>query len=212
MTLTWEYRAQLKVLWWTHKRTFFDGRNKVFYGGLGIRLLLEISLPAYLYSVSCVKDFVSTETNIQNLDSDIAHLTEALMIWSDINNGTRIELVRWNRTFSFSTSPKQNVRLNFVYTKSIGTFLNNEVMHLCIGLQLGTIMSSLRLWLWYSCGIFRSSRSTLSTRSTHNSGRFFRHAELNRIIHQILSSINATSLLEPTLSNRWDRGLRKQWI
>lgn len=60
----------------------------VNYGGLGIRSLLHISLPAYLASVNGVKDIVSTLIDIRDYESEIPFFTEALMSWSGINNDT----------------------------------------------------------------------------------------------------------------------------
>lgn len=204
--------TELNVTQWT------QASLPVNFGGLSIRSLLEISLPAYLSSVSGVKDIVSTLTNIQDYESDIPHFTEALIKWNEINHGImpenlksqflwdqintqRIvsELVLPNDIEQFRFQLLQNkvsgAWLNVVPSPNIGTFLNNDVMRTCINLRLGTKICHPFVC---ECGCAVDSLGRHGLKCKKNSGKYFRHADLNRIVHQSLGSINMSSLLEPT--------------
>lgn len=184
----------------------------VNYGGLGIRSLLEISLPAYLASVNGVKDIVSTLINIQDYESEIPFYTEALARWNDINNGKsqflwdQINIKRIVTELKFPNEIEQfrfqllqnkmsGAWLNVVPSPNIGTFLNDDVLRTCIGLRLGTKICQP---FECACGIAVDALGRHALHCKKNSGKFFRHAELNRIIHRILASIHISSLLEPT--------------
>ncbi len=190
----------------------------VNFGGLGIRSLLEISLPAYLASVNGVKDIVSTLINIQDYDSEIPFYAEALSIWSDINNGAlpenpksqfswdQINIKRIVSELNFPNPVEQfrfqllqnkmsGAWLNAIPSPNIGTFLNDDVIRTCIGLRLGTKICRP---FECACGFAVDALGRHALHCKKNSGKFFRHANLNRIIHQSLASIHQSSLLEPT--------------
>lgn len=190
----------------------------VNFGGLGIRSFLEISLPAYLSSISGVKDIVSTLINIQDYESEMPYLREASMRWTEVNHGElpenpnsqfswdqinikRIvsELILPNEIEQFRFLLLQNKMsgawLNVVPSPNIGTFLNNDVIRTCIGLRLG---SKLCHPFVCACGVPVDSLGRHGLHCKKNPGKFFRHADMNQVIHQSLSSINMSSLLEPT--------------
>lgn len=190
----------------------------VNYNGLGIRSLLEISLPAYLASVNGVKDIVSTLINIRDYESDIPFVTEALVSWGNINIGNlpenrksqflwdQINIKRMVSELEFPNQIEQfrfellrnkisGAWLNVVPSPNIGTFLNNDVIRTCIGLRLGTKICHPFECV---CGTLVDELGRHGLHCKKNPGKYFRHAELNRILHQSLSSINISSKLEPT--------------
>lgn len=190
----------------------------VNYGGMGIRSLMDISLPAYLASVNGVKDIVSTLINIQDYESEIPFYSEALVRWSDINNGIlpeyqtsqfmwdQINIKRIAAELNFPNEIEQfrfqllqnkisGAWLNVIPSPNIGTFLNNDVIRTCIGLRLGVKICHPFECV---CGIQVDALGRHGLHCKKNPGKYFRHAELNRIIHQSLASINVSSLLEPT--------------
>ena len=145
------------------------------------------------------------------------HYTEALTKWNEINHGIlpenpnsqffwdeintkRIasELEMPNDIEKFRFQLLQNkysgAWLNVVPSPNIGTFLNNDVIRTCIGLRLGTKICQPFVC---ECGAAVDSLGRHALKCKKNSGKWFRHANLNRIIHQGLASINTSSLLEP---------------
>lgn len=56
----------------------------VRFGGLGTRKVTDISLPAFLASTHCVKDLLSTITDIKDCNSEIPYLDEGMRIWSGL--------------------------------------------------------------------------------------------------------------------------------
>lgn len=100
---------------------------------------------------------VSTLTNIHDIDSDIPHFTEATMRWDDIKNGTLPENLKsqflWDQInnkrivnelnwsdetedyrFQLLQNQMSGASFNVVPIANIGTFLNNDVMRVCIWL------------------------------------------------------------------------------
>lgn len=85
--------------------------------------------------------------------------------------------------------------LNVIPSPNIGTFMNNDILRTCIGLRLGTKICHP---FECDCGIAVDAMGRHCLRCKKNAGKFFRHAELNRTIHQSLASMHTSSLLEPT--------------
>lgn len=189
----------------------------VNYGGLGIRSLLDISLPAFLSSVYGVLDIVSTLINLRDNDIDVAYFAEAISMWSIVNNDSTPENPRsqfhWDQinieriaseiTFTDDTEQfrfhlLQNKMsggwLNVVPSPNIGTLMNNDVFRTCVGLRLGTKICHPFVC---ACGIAVDSLGRHGLHCKINAGKYFRHAELNRILHRALAAINVSSLLEP---------------
>ncbi|XP_037027893.1 uncharacterized protein LOC119068426 isoform X2 [Bradysia coprophila] len=186
-------------------------------GGLGIRSLLDISLPAFLSSVYGVKDFVSTLISLRDYESEIAHFTEALSRWSELNEDLTPENLRsqfnWDQInskrvasslsfpndtelyrFQLLQNKMSGAWLNVVPSPCIGTLMNNDVFRTCVGLRLGTKICHPFVCI---CGTQVDSLGRHGLHCKNNAGKFFRHAELNRTLHTGLASINRSSLLEP---------------
>lgn len=99
--------------------------------------------------------------------------------------------------------------LNVVPSPNIGTFLNNDVIRTCVGLRLG---SKICHPFDCICGISVDSLGRHGLHCKKNPGKYFRHADLNKILHQSLSSINMGSLLEPSGLYRDDGNKRPDGI
>lgn len=56
------------------------------FGGLGIRKISDISLPFFLSSSYSVKELLSTITHIQDYDSELPYLEEAMQVWNEPKN------------------------------------------------------------------------------------------------------------------------------
>lgn len=189
----------------------------VNFGGLGIRSLMEISLPAYLSSLYGVRDIVSTLIVIQDYESTMPHFREALSKWNEINNERRPEGLNsqfaWDRinikrlvsNLTFPTDVEQyrfdllqnkmsGAWLNVIPSPNIGSFLNNDEMRICVGLRLGSKICHPYVC---SCGVPVDELGRHGLHCKKNPGKYFRHAELNRTLHQGLGSANMPSLLEP---------------
>jgi hypothetical protein len=140
--------------------------------------------------------------------------TKSQFHWDQINTKRIVsELSFPNEIEQFRFQLLQNKMsgawLNVVPSPNIGTFLNNDVMRMCVGLRLGTKICHPFLCV---CGISVDSLGRHGLHCKKNPGKYFRHSDLNRIIHQSLSSINVSSLLEPTGLFRDDGNKRPDGI
>lgn len=189
----------------------------VNFGGLGIRSLFDISLPAFLSSVYGVKDIVSTLINLRDYESEIAYCTEALSRWNEFNDDTTPDDPRsqfhWDQIntkrvasalsfpndtelfrFQLLQNKMSGAWLNVVPSPNIGTLMNNDVFRICVGLRLGTKICHP---FECTCGVSVDSLGRHGMHCKMNPGKYFRHAALNGILHKGLASINMSSLLEP---------------
>uniref|UniRef100_A0A8D8WTR2 Reverse transcriptase domain-containing protein n=1 Tax=Cacopsylla melanoneura TaxID=428564 RepID=A0A8D8WTR2_9HEMI len=130
-------------------------------GGLGIRKLQDLSLPAFLASSFGVKSLVSTIINITDYETNLPNLKNALDCWERLNpekypiilekqkqwNEINVERIVSSLVFSSEIdkfrfallqNPFSGAWLNAVPCPNLGTFLNNETVRTCIGLRLGS--------------------------------------------------------------------------
>ena len=186
-------------------------------GGLGIRSLLDISLPTFLSSIHGVNEFVSKFTFLRDNELEFTFASEALSRWTDINDNSmpsnrrsqydwdQINSLRIASSLSFPNETElyrfqllQNKMsgawLNVVPSPNIGTLMNNDVFRTCVGLRLGAKVCHPFMC---ACGIWVDSTGRHSLHCKKNGGKFFRHADLNSILQSSLASINKSSLLEP---------------
>lgn len=185
-------------------------------GGLGIRQLKDIALPAFLSSSFGTVNLVSQilHTSDENI---ICHLHEAVESWNVLNNSsptntshqkhwdninvTRIFNDELNFPDQFNKARllalqcnESNAWINVIPSKQIGTFLDNNQIRVCMALRLGAPICRPHIC---KCGSSVNEFGTHGLSCQKSAGRNPRHSELNNILNQALSSIHISSTLEP---------------
>lgn len=188
----------------------------VSFGGLGIRRLKDIALPAFISSVHGAFNIVSQIINTTD-DSLFGNLNDARDSWSVLNNGfpsvpdrqknwDTINISRIiNEDLKFTDlhdiarfkalqCSESNAWLNALPSKNVGTSLDNNTFKICMALRLGAPICRPHIC---SCGTFVNEFGTHGLSCQKSAGRHSRHSELNRILCQALTSICFPSTLEP---------------
>ena len=196
----------------------------ISFGGLGIRKLRDIALPAFLSSSFGVKSHVSRILNFQDM-TFIAHFDEAVEEWKVLNglqepslptlqknwdliNIQRIIKEKLNFTsktdlarFKALQCKESNAWLQSIPSSNIGTFMDNNSIRICIGLRLGCNICSAHTCL---CGSLVTPKGLHGLSCQKSVGRIPCHTELNDIIGQTLSLLQVPTTREPTGLSRND--------
>ena len=196
-------------------------------GGLGIRKLSDVCLPAFLASCHGVSEFIKSTFSIYGDNFEVCFLSEAIQEWSVLRNlpapPAHFEVQKnWDsisakRThqslLASSTSDVDKARYLAIQEKeasswlkalpsaNIGTLMDDSTFKVAIALRLGC-----KLCQPHSC----VCGSTVDTYGHHalscikSPGRFSRHFMINDIIKRALVSAGIPSILEPTGLSRSD--------
>jgi len=193
-------------------------------GGLGIRRLQDVALPAFLSSFHGVRVLVSHI--LQKPDENIDYImSDALLEWNDSNdelpaikhfqknwdliNTRRLIIDNFNfqspidsARFSALQHEESGAWLNAFPSPAIGTFIDNNTFRVCVALRLGC-----KICEKYTCScgsvVLENALHALSCPKTAAS-RLARHGVFNDIIHRSLTTINIPSKLEPPGLSRDD--------
>lgn len=192
-------------------------------GGLGIRRLKDISLPAFLSSTFGSSGLVSLIIKTSD-ETNTSLINDALEQWKTVNasvppvpefqknwdllNVQRLisEEMLFSKTadiarFKALQCKESNSWLKAVPSPNIGTLLDDDSLRICIGLRLGSQLCSPHVCV---CGtqVTRFGLHGLSCQKS--AGRYCRHSEINKIIYAALSSIHVPASLEPEGLSRDD--------
>jgi hypothetical protein len=131
------------------------------FGGLGIRRISDICLPAFLSSINGVKKLVSLLLNSKDNELNIHHYDEALAVWGVANENEIPTIPQFQKNWDninikgiiandlIFNSPRDLARfkalqcresgswLHAIPSPNIGTLLDNTSFQVCIGLRLG---------------------------------------------------------------------------
>ena len=197
----------------------------VNFGGLGIRRLQDISLPAFLSSSFGVKSHVSHILNFQDT-AFIVHLDEALEKWKSLSNLEEPSssknfqknwdliniqrIIKENLNFTSKTDvarfkalqcKESNAWLHAIPSSNIGTVMDNNSLRICIGLRLGCNICSAHTC---KCESLVSPNGLHGLSCSKCTGKYLRHVGLNDIIYRTLSSLHIPANLEPIGLSRND--------
>jgi hypothetical protein len=193
-------------------------------GGLGIRKITDICLPAFLSSIYGAEYLLSNILPMKDNKIQIHLLEEALNTWSSINvdfptykclqkewdviNIKRIieTTIHFERAtdlalFKALQLPESGAWLQAVPSKNIGTFIDGQILQIYVGLRLDCNLYQSHVC---SCGNFVNETGIHGLSCSKSKGRFLRHSDLNNIIQRALSFAHIHSTLEPTGLSRDD--------
>lgn len=193
----------------------------VRWGGLGIRQISSVALPAFLASSYSVRDLFNGILYKTNVNIEVTHLEEAKNAWymACPNQNFPVTLSsqrQWdeplcNKVYddllNGSTDTAERARLIAVReresglwlhafpSRNIGSLLDRTTLSVSSSLRLGTTINVPHRC---RCGdaVGRLGHHGLSC--MRSAGRLSRHAGLNDIIRRALSSLNVPSVLEPS--------------
>jgi hypothetical protein len=195
------------------------------FGGLGIRRISDICLPAFLSSINGVKKLVSLLLNSKDNELNIHHYDEALAVWGVANENEIPTIPQFQKNWDninikgiiandlIFNSPRDLARfkalqcresgswLHAIPSPNIGTLLDNTSFQVCIGLRLGCNLCTPHIC---KCNAKVDEIGTHGLSCFKSSGRFSRHTEINSIINRSLTSIHVNSTLEPNGLSRND--------
>ena len=203
-------------------QTFRQATLPVKYGGLGVRLAEDISLPAFIASCSKTADTLNILLSEEHTTAFTSSLNEAVLTWKAIDEHL-VEPSSISRGFQKSwdkpvaevyskflienaqdqftrarllavTAPKAGVWLNAIPVPSLGLKLDNESLRISVALRLG---AKLNLAYTCVCGIAVEDSAAHGLDCRRAIGKHARHAAINDIVHRALSSAGVPSHLEP---------------
>jgi hypothetical protein len=196
------------------------------FGGLGIRRISDICLPAFLSSIHGVEKLVSLLLNSKDNELIIHHYDEALAVWDVENENERPTISQFQKDWDninikrviandlIFNSPRDLARFKALQCRESGswlhaipstngTLLDNTSFQVCIGLILGCNLCTPH---FCKCNAKVDEIGIHGLSCSKSSGRFSRHTEINSIIiNRSLTSIHLNSTLEPNGLSRDDR-------
>ncbi|XP_073960116.1 uncharacterized protein [Choristoneura fumiferana] len=238
----WQHESKLKPLDELIRKTLseilncsFDERSwtqatlPIRFGGLGVRSISSVALPAFLSSGYSTRDLFGKIINPSLGDVEVTHLAEARAAWSNTSpNGDipcplshKIQRA-WDEPICSSkqkqlleTSPNSTDRarllaagepesgywLQALPSMNIGTVLDHTTLCLAICLRLGLKTNESHQC---KCGVRVDQYGHHGLSCQRSAGRFSRHASINDIIRRALVTVNVPAILEPTGMSRDD--------
>ncbi|XP_072937198.1 uncharacterized protein [Epargyreus clarus] len=201
-------------------RAWTQASLPIRYGGLGVRKISSVSLPAFLSSTHSTQDLVSKILSKSLITYDVAYMSEAKSAWvlaCPNQNYPKLLHVQklWDeplcklthesllnstdgiteRARLLAVSERESgFWLQALPSSNIGTLLDNSTLSLCVCLRLG-----LKINEPHRCvcgeGVGQSGHHGLSCQ--RSAGRMSRHASINDVIRRALVTINVPATLEP---------------
>ncbi|CAF4946182.1 unnamed protein product [Pieris macdunnoughi] len=192
----------------------------VRFGGLGVRKITSVALPAFLSSAHKSSSLVGKILRYYSTNYEIADLTDARNAWIASNPGLSLpSSVNFQRSWEDPLckcefkkllghipitdrarlmavgSREAGHWLNAYPSPNTGTLLDPESLRIAISLRLGVPICTPHKC---PCGFEVSSLGHHGLHCQKSAGRFSRHAALNDIIRRSLASVNVPAILEPT--------------
>jgi len=195
----------------------------LYEGGLGIRKIEHIGLPAFLSSVNSTEQLVNSILSSHDSDKfTVCFYQDAIEEWSNVHDilseqpciqkhWDRININSIISTFDFTTKEdraryfaskqkESNGWLNVLPSKTLGTILDNNTFRISVALRYGFDICAPHQCI---CGKALVQSDGIHGLACKNSRcRWARHAEFNDTIKRSLASARIPARLEPQgLSN-----------
>jgi len=202
-----------------NEKEWIESSLPVRCGGLGIRKVQDLALPAFLSSVNGTSSLVSLMLQMPSLDiMEIADYQDGLDAWSSLNPETdqplqpsfqkqwdNININRLVNGLQFDSDEdkarvlairrrESGAWLHALPSRAIGTLLDNNVFRISIGLRLGIDICAEHTCV---CGSEVDVKGRHGLKCKNSAGRFATHGELNAIIKRTLVSADVPARLEP---------------
>lgn len=188
------------------------------FGGIGIRLISDLALPAFIASVHSTFDLIGTILSPSIDEYEVKYLTEAVQEWKslcpdeEITNFPNIQK-NWDipiikakiNSISSSSSINQarvlaitqhesGAWLKALPSPKLGTLLDKESLRVAIGLRIGV-----KICKPYTCvcGYPVNEYGLHGLSCSKNKGKYSLHAVLNDILKRSLTTVGHPPVLEP---------------
>lgn len=197
------------------------------FGGLGVRKINDICLPAFLASACGVLDFVKSVLSNYSDNIEICHLAEAVKAWSILNPDEELpahpeiqkswdnaNILRIHHSLvASSPSDTDQARylairekeagswLRAIPSSNIGTLMDDMSFRISVGLRLGSKICHPHIC---PCGAKVDHYGHHGLSCPKNTGRYSRHSTINDIIKRALISSGFPTILEPIGISRSD--------
>lgn len=187
-------------------------------GGIGIRKIEHIGLPAFLSSVNSTSNLVHSILSFHDSDKiEVCYYNDGIQEWSSVHesfpnlpsiqhNWDKINIDKVTSSFNLtckedsarflaSRCKESNGWLNVLPSKTIGTLLDNNTFRISVALRYG-----FDICIPHEC---KCGKALVDSNGIHglacqySAARFARHVELNDIIKRALASAQIPSRLEP---------------
>lgn len=191
----------------------------VHNGGIGIRKITDVALPAFLSSVHSVTDLVNMLLPKISDESVISNYTETLSRWTSLNGeltpanmksqkewdtftinrivGSLVLATDQDKArYNASLVKESNGWLTVLPSKFVGTLLDNNTFRISIALRLGC---DICIPHKCKCGKNVDKSGTHGLSCKYSAGRHPRHSGFNNIICRTLHTANFPAKLEPPL-------------
>ena len=194
-------------------------------GGLGIRRLADVALPAYIASLEASRDLVCTINRLPHGDR-LARLASALEAFTgnqcpgldvepdlsqralDLAASTHRRnemLARANQVdrsrLLAAAAPHSGAWLSAIPVESLGLLLPDEAVRINVALRLGKRVQQPHRC---RCGTITDALGHHSLSCHRNPGRLPRHAALNDVVYRALAAAGVVATLEPRGLDRGD--------
>lgn len=188
----------------------------VRFGGIGIRRVTDLCLPAFISSAFGSFELVNSLLSSISDKPNVSFLEEALAEWNKVNQDVPVQKScqkEWDKinmekivshlklssniekaSFQALQAAESNVWLNAIPSKNLGTILDNNVFRISMGVRLCCRICLPHICV---CGDFVDGLGLHGLHCIKSKGRYSRHQEINNIIHRALSSAQIHNHLEP---------------
>lgn len=199
-------------------------------GGLGIRKIKDIALPAFLASVNSVAELVNMMFPQISDESVIASYKDSLSMWSAIYdskmpenkakqkawdiisvekivNSLQLSTEEQKARYNASIAKESSAWLTVLPSRKIGSLLDDDTFRISIALRLGC---DICMPHQCKCGVRVEKNGIHGLSCKKSAGRHACHSEINNILCKGLRSANIPSRLEPQVFR--DNGKRADGI
>lgn len=188
------------------------------HGGIGIRRLVDIGVPAFLASVYGVFNLVCDILHYNKIDLlDISFYEDAINAWnimcpdniipsnpSNQHDWDNINIQRIVESLPLSSKAdmarykssiqkESNAWLSVLPSKAIGTLLDNNSFRISVALRLGC---DICIPHTCHCGAHVDRTGTHGLSCIKSAGRFFGHSSINDVIKRAFSSAKIPAIIE----------------
>lgn len=188
-------------------------------GGLGVRRVQDLALPAFLSSVTGLSSMISIMLHQPSLNIvEISDYDNGFNAWQQLNpehfplesthSQKQWDTIQIDRLFDgLQFENEEDVArmlsiqkteagawLHALPSRTLGTLLENNTFRIIVGLRLGLDICAPHTCI---CGSRVNSKGRHGLKCKKSAGRWSRHAELNNIIKRALGTVDIPARLEP---------------